>query len=144
MASVLPDPTTKFGARVVERLQTEQVIWLTTTSADGTPQPNPIWFVWDGEAETVLVYSKEGAARLINIRRNSHVSLSFNTDEGGNDVVVLTGEAQEAPEEVPANLKADYVAKYSADINNLFKTPENYARMYPDAIRITVHKVRGF
>jgi len=42
--SVLPDPTTPFGERVARRLREEPVIWFTSTSRDGTPQPNPVWF----------------------------------------------------------------------------------------------------
>lgn len=39
------DLTTEYGARVARRLQDEQVIWLTTVGRDGTPQPNPVWFI---------------------------------------------------------------------------------------------------
>jgi len=48
--SVFPDPNTPFGERVQRRLATSKVIWLTTVGADGTPQPNPVWFVVDGES----------------------------------------------------------------------------------------------
>ncbi|WAX58089.1 hypothetical protein M6B22_04785 [Jatrophihabitans cynanchi] len=37
--TVLPAAGTPFGDRVRERLADEQVIWLTTVGADGTPQP---------------------------------------------------------------------------------------------------------
>lgn len=45
------DATTDFGRRVRERLTEESVAWLTTVGRDGTPQPNPVWFLWDGDAE---------------------------------------------------------------------------------------------
>ena len=32
----------RLGDRVRRRLSEAKVIWLTTTSADGTPQPNPV------------------------------------------------------------------------------------------------------
>lgn len=49
MASdVLPDADSEFGQRVRARLRDEQVIWFTTVGADGTPQPNPVWFIWQG------------------------------------------------------------------------------------------------
>ena len=51
---MLFDPQTDFGARVARRLQNEQVIWITTVRVDGTPQPTPVWFIWDGE--TILIY----------------------------------------------------------------------------------------
>jgi hypothetical protein len=48
-ADVLPDPATAFGERVRQRLREEQVIWFSTAGGDGTPQPNPVWFLWDDQ-----------------------------------------------------------------------------------------------
>ena len=50
------DTTSEFGKRVMKRLDEETTAWLTTIGADGTPQPRPIWFLWDGE--TILIYSQ--------------------------------------------------------------------------------------
>jgi hypothetical protein len=36
--------------RVAQRLREDAVIWLTTVAANGTPQPNPVWFLWDGHS----------------------------------------------------------------------------------------------
>ena len=55
MDSVMPDPSTPFGERIARRLREEHLIWLTTVDAFGTPQPNPVWFLWDGD--TVLIYN---------------------------------------------------------------------------------------
>ena len=63
MDAVLPDPATPFGARVAQRLREDAVIWLTSVAADGTPQPNPVWFLWD--SHTVLVYNQPTARRLV-------------------------------------------------------------------------------
>ena len=49
------DVSTPFGKRIAERLETEIMVWLTTVAPDGAPQPNPVWFLWDGS--TLLVYS---------------------------------------------------------------------------------------
>jgi PPOX class probable F420-dependent enzyme len=68
-SDVIPDPGSAYGERVRRRLTSEMAIWLTTTGRDGTPQPNPVGFVWDG-GDTVLVYSQAGARRLDNIRRH--------------------------------------------------------------------------
>jgi hypothetical protein len=46
-------------SQVTERLAKEQIIWLTTT-ADGTPLPNPVWFLWDGKQ--FLVFTEPGSA----------------------------------------------------------------------------------
>ncbi len=36
--------SSEFGARVLRRLEEEQIIWLTTGGKDGAPQPNPVRF----------------------------------------------------------------------------------------------------
>ncbi len=38
------DTSTDFGARAERHLQDDQVIWLVTVGADGTPQPSPSGF----------------------------------------------------------------------------------------------------
>lgn len=141
MSSVLPDPATPFGGRVARRLRDEKIIWLTTVGADGTPQPTPVWFLWDGQS--VLIYSLNGAKRLAHIARNPHVALHFDGNGAGGDIVVLTGEARVVPDEPSAEKNAEYVAKYSDFIKRNFQTPENFASRYGVAMRITPTKVRG-
>ena len=83
----------EFGARVLHRLQHEIVAWLITVSRDGTPQPNPVWFLWDGD--TILVYTTPGSAKVKNILSRPNVSLHFEgADTIGGDVVVLNGSAR--------------------------------------------------
>lgn len=38
------DRSSEFGARVLRRLEEDEIIWLTTGGKDGAPQPNPVWF----------------------------------------------------------------------------------------------------
>jgi PPOX class probable F420-dependent enzyme len=142
MTTILPDPTTPFGERVARRLREEIVIWLTTTGADGTPQPAPVWFLWEGE--TFLIYTLANAKRLAHIERNPHVALNFDSDGSGGDIVVFTGEARRAPDEPPADQNPAYAEKYRASIANEFQTAANFARGYPVALRIRPSKVRGF
>ena len=51
-ADVLPDAATAFGQRVRTRLQNDTVIWIVTVGADGRPQPNPVGFCRDGDADS--------------------------------------------------------------------------------------------
>ena len=140
-SSVLPPISTPFGERVARRLREELVIWLTTVGADGTPQPNPVWFLWDGE--TIVVYSLPDAARIAHIKRNSRVSLNFDGDGQGGDIVVIAGDARISEAVLPANQVSEYTEKYSELIERSFQTSENFASQYSLPLRITPTKVRG-
>jgi len=134
----LVDFTTKLGVNAAKRLQTEYVVWLTTTSSDGTPQPNPVWFYWDGES--ILIYSQPASAKIGNIRRNPKVSLNFNDEEGGN-ITVLTGVA--SLDEHPKH-DSRYLGKYREHIPRIGYTAESLAATYSIQIRIVPSKLRGF
>jgi PPOX class probable F420-dependent enzyme len=140
-ASILPDPSTPFGRRVQARLRQERVIWLTTVGADGTPQPNPVWFLWDGSS--FLVYSLGDAQRLRHIERNPRVALHFDGNGQGGDIAVITGSARRSPSEPPADQVPAYVDKYRDFIARNFGTPEAFAQRYPVALRITPEHARG-
>lgn len=143
MASfTLPDPSTPFGARVAEHLRDDIVAWLTTVSGDGTPQPNPIWFLWDGES--FLVYTLANAARLRNIARNPRVALNFDGNRRGGDIVVITGTAQLTPGEPPASQNPTYLAKYGSRIDREFHDPEAFSEEYSVPFRVTPLAIRGF
>ncbi len=141
MSSVLPDPATPFGERVARRLRDEKILWLTTVGADGTPQPAPVWFLWDGDS--ILIYGLNEAKRNAHLARNPHVSLNFDGNGSGGDIIVITGEMRLVPDEPSADKNADYVAKYKDFIARNFRTPENFASRYGVAMRITPAKVRG-
>jgi PPOX class probable F420-dependent enzyme len=143
MDSVLPSRETPFGERVALRLRDEVVIWLTTTGADGTPQPNPVWFYWDEVGQSILVYSLSRAARLGHIDRNPRVSLNFDGNGKGGDIIVLTGAARLSPEDPSADQHSAYTEKYRDLIARAFGTPENFAAQYSAALRITPSRVRG-
>ena len=136
------DTSNEFGQRVTQRLADEQVIWLTTTSADGTPQPKPVWYLW--ENGTFLVYSMPDAAKVRHIGRSPRVALNFNATEHGGDVIVFAGVAEIVPGEPPASANAAYIAKYADGIKSIDMTPESFAAGYSTAIRITPERVRGF
>jgi PPOX class probable F420-dependent enzyme len=140
-ASIMPPPSTPFGERVARRLRDDHLIWLTTVGADGTPQPNPVWFLWDGE--TFLMYSLPDAARLAHIKRNHRVSLNLDGNGQGGDIIVIAGDALISPEDPPADQNATYSDKYKDFIARGFQTPANFAEQYSVPIRITPTKVRG-
>jgi PPOX class probable F420-dependent enzyme len=140
MTFALPD--TEFGARAAKRLSDEIVAWLTLVDASGTPQPAPVWFVWDGS--TILVYSQGDAKRLTHLRANPRVALHFNSNDAGGDIVVLTGEAEVVPDEPPVPRNPEYLAKYGDRIRARWETPENFASTYSVPVRIHPTRLRGF
>jgi PPOX class probable F420-dependent enzyme len=136
------DINTDFGAHVARRLEEEQVIWLTTVRDDGTPQPTPVWFLWD--AESFLIYSQPQAFKVRNIARNPHVALNFNSDRHGDDVIVFRGNATFDPTVPPADQLAAYIEKYRAGIQGLGSNPAEFSKEYSTAIRVHPTRLRGF
>lgn len=135
------DTTTEFGQRVTQRLEEETVIWLTTVDASGTPQPRPVWFVWEGE--TILIYSQPNTAKLKHIERNPQVALHFDSNGQGGNIVVFTGTARTANKAPAANANTDYVDKYRIGMERLDMVAETFANDYSVAIRVDVEQVRG-
>lgn len=129
------------GKRALERLQAEQIIWLTTTSAGGVPQPRPVWFLWDGS--TFLIYSTPKAKKLEHVARNPNVALHFNSSSDGDDIQVFLASAEVLSAPTPAHQLNEYMAKYRDGITNIGMTPEQFGAFYTAAIRATPTKLRG-
>jgi PPOX class probable F420-dependent enzyme len=137
------DLSTEFGRAVAHHLENQYVIWLTTVDKKLTPQPRPVWFLWDGE--TVLIYSQPTAYKVKHIRSHPNVSLHFNTDETGDKhVIILTGRAIIDSNGLPAHRIPAYLKKYESGILGLDMTPESFSSEYSTSIRITPADVRGW
>jgi hypothetical protein len=54
------DLATKFGRKVKQHLRQEYVIWLTTLGSDLSPQPRPVWFIWD--SNSFLIFSRPASS----------------------------------------------------------------------------------
>ena len=133
------DLTTKLGVQAAKRLQEDYFVWLTTMSQDGTPQPNPVWFYWDGKS--LLIYSQPAAHKVGNITRNPKVSVNFQASKDGGDVIVLTGTA--SVDKKPPQHDPRYIEKYREHIPRIGLTPESLAATYSTLIRVTPTKLRG-
>jgi PPOX class probable F420-dependent enzyme len=134
------DTSTPFGARVAKRLKEDIVIWLVTVRPDGTPEPSPVWFYWDGES--FMIYSLRDTAREKNLNRNPRVALHFDSTRGG-DVVIFTGEAQIEEDAMPAKDHRGYVEKYAAEFTRIGSTPERFSLRYSLPMRVRPTKLRG-
>lgn len=143
MTSALPDPSTPFGRRVRDRLRSERVIWLTTVGRDGTPQPNPVWFVWNGDTE-IMTYNLADAYRVAHITERPRVALHFNSDPAADEVIVARGIAERADDQPPPHRLPEYLAKYGDAMTALSGDPEIFAATYPVVVRVRITGVRGY
>src|SRR5215210_3090332 len=114
------DLTKDADRRVEQRLQQEQIIWLTTVNAEGQPQSSPVWFLWDNG--TFLHHSKADQ-KVRNITRHPWVALHLNDRHGGY-VVSIEGTAEVLPGDSATNVQPAYLDKYGDGIKGLGLTPE--------------------
>ncbi|MFD4833934.1 TIGR03667 family PPOX class F420-dependent oxidoreductase [Streptomyces sp. SID4919] len=137
---VLPDASGEYGARVRRRLARERVVWLSTVSDEGFPEPNPVWFHWD-EDDGFTVYNDTGSRRVRNIRARPEVTLHFDGGEFGRDIVVFRGRA-EVLVGVPPTLPG-FLAKYGDDIDRIMGGPSAFRVGHPAVVRVRPVGVRG-
>lgn len=137
----MTDTATPYGQRVARRLEEETIAWLTTVSADGTPLPSPIWFLWDGTE--ALIYSKPDQPKLRNIARSRRVAFHFDGDGQGGNIVVFRGDARVDPTAPPADQVSAYLAKYRTAIDRIGMTPASFSREYSVAIWVALGRPRG-
>jgi PPOX class probable F420-dependent enzyme len=123
-----------------ERLDREDVGWVTTVTAGGQPQSTPVWFVVRDDA--INLQSQPHAAKVANVRANPKVSFHLNGAVG--DVVTIEGDAEVLDESAPGVIDG-YRAKYETDIREyLQSTPEKIIEEYRTPIRITPRRVRVY
>lgn len=137
------DFTSDFGREVKKHLENEYFIWFTTVGTDLTPQPRPVWFIWDGES--FLIFSKPDAYKVGHIMEHPNVALHFNTDEKADEnVIVFLGKAEFDTSASPPHKIPVYLEKYASGIDALDMTPESFSDEYSLAIRVTPTKLRGW
>ena len=136
------DASSDFGAKIVQRIEDQKLAWLTTVSSDGTPQPNPVWFIFDNG--TFVIFSQPNQAKLANIRRSDRVSFNLESiDE--ETITIFTGHAEIVPyESIPKSLLDRYIERYAEGLKNLNMTRAEYEAAYTVPIRFTPEKLRGW
>ena len=129
------DTTDLAAARVRRFLETEPVIWLSTIRPDGAPHLVPTWFVWDGRV--IVIRSKPGAVKVRNLRANPRAMLALGDAEADFDVGLLEATAEVVPTgPVVADLPAAFEAKYARRIQAIGLSLAEFARTYPQVIRL--------
>ncbi|MGV9668878.1 TIGR03667 family PPOX class F420-dependent oxidoreductase [Nocardia niigatensis] len=141
-SSSLIDSNTDFGVKVSKHLVQDTIIWLTTVSPSGTPQPNPVWFQWDDGA--FLVFTQPDTPKLRNIAANSRVSLNLNSTATGGDVIVFTGTARVDADGASAAELDAFVEKYTEGLVDIGMTREQFFADYSIPVRIVPDRLRGF
>ena len=137
------DLTSNFGQAVQRHLRDQYVIWLTSVDSNLTPQPRPVWFIY--QEDSFLIFSQANAHKVAHIKKNPKVALHFNTDETGDKhVIVFTGEAFIDTDCPPAHKVPAYFEKYKDGIAGLEMTPEEFSREYLIAVKIRPSEVRGW
>lgn len=137
------DPSTRAGARALERLEREQILWLTTVNPAGQPQASPVWFLWVDDE--ILLYSRATTPRPANVRANPRVAATLDGDGEGGDVVSIEGEARITRERATlADVPPAYVEKYTARLAAYGWTMESMLADYPVEIRVRPTRVRAW
>ncbi len=135
------DIKSEFGRRVTRRLRDDRIIWLTTVSREGTPQPRPVWFLWNGES--FLIYSRPNTAKFRHIQHNPSVALNLDGDGLGGDIVVFTGQAEIETSASGADHDSEYIQKYTTGLERIGMTAEQFAASYSVALRVIPKHLRG-
>jgi PPOX class probable F420-dependent enzyme len=143
------DRTSLAAARIERFLETEPVVWLSTTSADGAPHLVPTWFAWDGSS--IVIRSKPGAHKVRNLRANPRAMLALGDAEDDFDVGLVEAVAELEPGTGDAGatrdgsrLPAAFSAKYGERIAALGLTPAQFARLYSQTIRLIPRRALGW
>jgi len=125
---------TTLPPEALEHVRHDQVAWLTTITGSGAPAPVPVWFVEDDG--DLVVFSEPDSRKVTNIARQPRVTLHFNSDPDGVDVVVVKARASVEPDVLPSS-QPGYLDKYRSTMEHLPFTVEDLDRDFTTRIRLT-------
>ena len=101
--------------------------------------------VIDKDLASALLASSINADLFLISTEVEKVALNFNSNDRGDDMIIINGEAQLAPDAPSAHQHPAYLEKYRASIARIgMAAPEAFAQSYSVAIRVTPAQVRGF
>jgi PPOX class probable F420-dependent enzyme len=139
----MADKKSQLESKARKFIKQEYAIWLTTIGSNLTPQPRPVWFIWD--KDSFLIFSQPNAHKLNHIKQHPNVSLHFNADKDiDQDVIIYLGTAQIDSSAPPVHKMRTYLKKYKAGIEAMGATVEQFSQAYSVAIRVTPTSLRGW
>lgn len=127
-------PGSSLDAGIEDRLRTESVLWLGTTSPDGAPHLVPVWFVWDGQA--FLVFSKPGAVKVRHIEAEPRVAIALGEADDDFDVQLVKARADLLDRPTAEVVPDALFEKYRDQLAAIGLTRAEYVATYSQAIRI--------
>ena len=77
---------------ILDALEHEPVVWLSTTRPDGGPHVVPLWFVWDGRS--IVAFSKPHAQKVRNLRADPRVMVAVGRADASFDVELIEAVAE--------------------------------------------------
>lgn len=137
------DPDKPAHATARERLDSDLIAWLITTTRDGRPHPAPVWFFRHDDVITIL--SEPDTIKVTHLRRGSAAVLHL--DSGGpfgDDICVLHGTTRLIEGGASAWLDEfgeRYRAKYDAAIESYGMPLEKFGETFSTRIEFTPTKV---
>jgi PPOX class probable F420-dependent enzyme len=123
-------------------LREEQIIWITMVGNDGTPQPNPVGFLFQDDS-SILIYNMVNANRINRVVDRPQVALHFDGDGTGGDIVVF-GTACRADDIPPQHENQAFLAKYGDSLHRACNSVEEFGTRFPVPLRIEITGTRGF
>jgi len=99
----------KLNDAAVKLLEGKNLLYLSTTNRDGTPQITPVWVDTDGTH--VLVNTAFGRVKQKNVTRDPRVTLALNTPTDFYDVALIRGRVIEQISGPQADKHIDKLAK---------------------------------
>ena len=92
--------------------------------------------------DSILVYSRRGA-RIRNIQANPRVTVNFDGDGRGDDIVVLAGRATVDRDAPGADRDDAYLEKYGKNVERTGLSLEAFAARFPVPVRIRFFRLYG-
>jgi PPOX class probable F420-dependent enzyme len=128
-------------AQVAGKLRSSLIVWLSTVRPDGKAHLVPVWYLWDGEH--VYIFSKPDQ-KIRNLQQNKSVMLGLDGTEGGENPIMIMGEAELLPHGEITPAMPAYEEKYAQQLAENNWTGESMGQSYTEPIKITPTKYLFF